>query len=64
MASSRLDRPPRGEGRVLVGVCAGIAEHYGFSPFLVRLVFVIFAITGASEIAYLVLWVLMPKRRR
>jgi phage shock protein C len=64
MAESRLDRPRRGEGRVLVGVCAGIAQHYGFSPLLVRLIFVIFAITGASEIAYLVLWILMPTRGR
>ena len=64
MAKSRLDRPRRGQGRVLVGVCAGIAEHYGFSPLLVRLVFVFFAITGASELAYLVLWILMPKRGR
>jgi phage shock protein C len=63
VASNRLDRPARGEGRILAGVCAGIAEHYGFSPFLVRVIFVILAITGASEIAYLVLWILMPNRR-
>lgn len=63
MARDRLDRPRRGEGRILVGVCAGIAEHYGFSPFMVRLVFVVLAITGASELAYLVLWLLMPVRR-
>lgn len=44
-------------------MCSGIAQHYGFSPFLVRLLFVIFAITGASELAYLVLWIVMPKRR-
>lgn len=64
MAKDRLDRPRRGEGRILAGVCAGIAQQYGFSPFLVRLIFVIFAVTGASEIAYLVLWILMPKRGR
>lgn len=64
MARKQLDRPRRGQGRILVGVCAGIAQHYGFSPFLVRLLFVIFAITGASELVYLVLWVLMPSRRR
>lgn len=64
MADSRLDRPRLGQGRVLGGVCAGIAQHYGFSPLLVRVIFVIFAITGASELAYLVLWILMPKRRR
>jgi phage shock protein C len=64
MAKDRLDRPRRGDGRIIAGVCRGIADHYGFSPFLVRLLFVIFAITGASELAYLVLWILMPKRSR
>jgi phage shock protein C len=62
MAKTTLDRPRRGSGRIIAGVCAGIADQYGFSPFLVRLLFVIFAITGASEIAYLVLWILMPNR--
>lgn len=64
MARDRLDRPRRGQGRVIAGVCAGIAEHYGFSPFMVRLLFVFFAITGASEAVYLVLWLLMPKQGR
>jgi phage shock protein C len=62
MAKNRLDRPRRGQGRIIAGVCAGIADQYGFSPFLVRVLFVIFAFTGASEIAYLVLWILMPNR--
>lgn len=47
---------------MLAGVCAGIADHYGFNVTILRVLFVVFAITGASEIAYLVLWVLMPKR--
>lgn len=64
MAKHRLDRPRRGDGRIIAGVCKGIADYYGFSPFLVRLLFFIFAITGASEVVYLVLWIVMPKRRR
>jgi phage shock protein C len=66
MAGSRnsLDRPGRGEGRVIAGVCAGIADSFGFSATLVRVVFVILAITGASELAYLILWLLMPNRGR
>lgn len=48
---------------MLAGVCAGLAEQFGFSPFLVRLIFVILAVTGASELAYIVLWILMPNRR-
>jgi phage shock protein C len=64
MADRKLDRPRRGEGRVIAGVCAGIADHYGFSATVLRVVFVILAITGASEIAYLILWLLMPNRGR
>ena len=63
MARNALVRPPRGNGRIIAGVCRGIADHYGFSPFLVRLLFVIFAISGASEVVYLVLWIVMPTRR-
>jgi phage shock protein C len=62
-SSTKLDRPARGQGRMLAGVCAGLADHYGFSVTVVRVLFVILAITGASELAYLILWILMPKRR-
>jgi phage shock protein C len=62
--SNRLDRPRRGDGRVIAGVCAGIADHYGFSATVLRVVFIVLAITGASEIAYLILWLLMPNRAR
>jgi phage shock protein C len=63
MARNELDRPRRGQGRIIAGVCAGVADRLGISAFLVRVVFVVLAITGASELAYLVLWVLMPNRR-
>ena len=61
---ARLTRIPRGRGGVIAGVSAGIAEGLGLSVTLVRLLFVIFAITGLGELAYIVLWVLMPKDRR
>lgn len=63
MASRRLDRPRRGEGRVIAGVCAGVAQHYGWSTTLVRVVFLLGAFVGAGELAYLILWVVMPTRR-
>ncbi|MFA9446456.1 PspC domain-containing protein [Egicoccus sp. AB-alg6-2] len=62
MASRRLDRPRAGQGRMLAGVCSGIAQHYGWSPGMVRLVFVLTGLFGAGELAYLVLWIVMPKR--
>ena len=61
---AKLDRPRRGQGRVIAGVCGGIAEHYGFNATVLRVIFVVLAITGASEIAYLILWLLMPNRGR
>lgn len=59
-----LSRPPRGEGRVIAGVCAAIADRFRVSRTLVRIVFVVLAVTGAAELAYLVLWVLIPAERR
>lgn len=63
MATTRtLQRPRRGEGRVIAGVCAALADRFGVSRTLVRFLFIVFGIVGAGEIAYLVLWVLVPKR--
>jgi phage shock protein C len=52
-------RPRR--GRVLAGVCLGLADHFGWSPGAVRLVFVLFGLFGAGELAYIILWIVMPK---
>ncbi|MBW0093677.1 PspC domain-containing protein [Pseudonocardia sp. KRD-184] len=50
-------------GKVIAGVCAGLAERFGLSPFLVRLAFLLSCILpGPQFVAYLVLWVIMPKR--
>jgi phage shock protein C len=54
-------RPRRGEGRVIAGVCAALADRFGISRTLVRLLFVIFGVVGAGEIAYIVLWIIIPK---
>lgn len=59
---SRLVRPRR--GKWIAGVCAGIADRFGISRGLVRLLFVIFGLVGAGEIAYIALWILMPKADR
>lgn len=59
MPSTELSRPR--QGAVIAGVCAGIADHYGWSRRTVRVLFVLFGLFGAGEIAYVALWVLMPK---
>ena len=56
--SSALVRPQR---RIIAGVCAGIAQRFGWSPNLVRLVFVLSCLLpGPQFLVYIVLWVMMP----
>ena len=57
--SSQLVRPS--QGKVIAGVCAGLADRFGMSRSLVRLGFVIFGLFGAGEIAYVVAWIVMPR---
>lgn len=59
MAVQGLTRPRT--GRIIAGVCAGIADHYGWRTGTVRLLFVLFGLFGAGELAYIILWIVMPK---
>ncbi len=50
------------EGRMIAGVCAGLAGHFGISVTAVRLAFVIltlFAFWG--PVVYSILWIIMPQ---
>ena len=56
-----LTRPQH--DKVIAGVCAGLAERFGMSAGVVRLLFVLSCLLpGPQFILYLVLWALMPKR--
>jgi len=58
--TARTLRRPR-NGRLIAGVCAGIAQRFGWSPFLVRLIFVLSCILpGPQILVYLALWILIP----
>ena len=50
------------EGRMLSGVCAGLAEQFGISVSIVRLAFVLgtFVSGGIFLVVYLGLWLAMP----
>lgn len=53
------------ENRVIAGVCGGIAEWLGWSPTVVRLLYVLVSVLSAAFpgiLVYIVLWVLMPER--
>ena len=50
------------EGRVVAGVCAGLAAYFGIDPTLVRLAFALFTVFGgAGVLLYLVAWIVIPE---
>lgn len=59
MARQRLVR--RRDGKMIAGVCAGLADYYNISVTRLRWAFVIFGLFGAGEIVYILLWILLPK---
>ncbi len=46
---------------MIAGVCAGVSDRVGWSTTRVRWAFVLFGLFGAGELAYIILWILMPK---
>jgi phage shock protein C len=61
MARKRLVRART--SRKIAGVCAGFAEYFDLDVTLVRVVWLITALIpiGASLIAYLIAWILLPE---
>ena len=55
---SALVRPRR---RVIAGVCSGIADRFGLSANLVRVLFVVSCVLpGPQFLVYVALWIIMP----
>lgn len=51
-------------GKMIAGVCGGIAREMGWDPTLVRVLYVLATIFSAAfpgVIVYIVLWIVMPK---
>jgi phage shock protein PspC (stress-responsive transcriptional regulator) len=51
------------EHRVLGGVCGGLGAYFNMDPVILRIIFVVLAFitTGAAILAYIVLWIAVPK---
>lgn len=63
MPDKRLMRRP--DEAVFGGVCAGLADYFGWDPVNVRLLYVLLSIFSAAFpglLVYLLLWLFMPKR--
>ena len=52
--------------RMIAGVCGGIAEYFNIDPVIVRLVAVLLLIPGGLPgfIPYVVLWILVPEKKK
>ena len=59
MAGRGLVRPR--QGRIVAGVLVGLAQRFGVSPTVARLLFVLsMLLPGPQILAYIALWILMP----
>ncbi len=59
MNEKRLTRVE--DGRMVAGVCAGLAKYLGIDATVVRLIFALLTIfVGGGILLYLILWLVMP----
>ena len=61
---SPAPRLSRSRNKMIAGVCAGIAEYFGWEVTLFRVVYVIVSILSVAFpgiLVYIVLWVVMPR---
>lgn len=55
----------RSHDQVIAGVCAGIAEYFGWDIALVRILYLVLSIFSAAFpgiIVYIILWIVMPEK--
>ncbi|WP_295128393.1 PspC domain-containing protein [uncultured Leifsonia sp.] len=59
---NNLERPI--DGRIVAGVCAGLAHRFGMKPWTVRVLFLLSCLLpGPQFIAYLAMWIIIPAEK-
>lgn len=48
------------EGKVIAGVCGGIAEYLNIDPTVIRLIWALLGLTGGGILAYLIAALIIP----
>jgi len=54
----------RSSNQMIAGVCAGIAEYFGWNVTLVRVIYILLSIFSAGfpgTLVYIILWIVMPR---
>ncbi|MBI9052264.1 MAG: PspC domain-containing protein [Bacteroidales bacterium] len=60
------DKLTRSQNQAIAGVCAGIAEYFGWDIALVRILYLalsIFSMGFPGTIVYIILWIVMPEEK-
>lgn len=47
--------------RILGGVCGGIGEYLNVDPTIIRVIWILFGLSGFGILAYLIAWLIIPK---
>jgi phage shock protein C len=48
--------------KMLAGVCGGLADYFEIDPTIIRLIFVLAVLIGGTGVlAYLIMWIIVPK---
>ncbi len=51
--------------RKIAGVCGGLGEYFGIDPTVIRILWVLSVfLDGLGLIAYIIAWIVMPRRSR
>lgn len=59
VAERRLVRPR--VGRRIAGVCAGVAQYYGWNVTALRIIWLLMIlVAGTGGMLYIILWIVMP----
>ena len=59
LREKRLYRQPK--DKMIGGVCTGLAEYFEIDPVILRVVFVIGLFMAWGFLAYIILWIIVPK---
>ena len=62
-----MDQPPVKKlyrsriDQVIFGVCGGLGEYFAIDPNIIRLVWILFGLTGTGIVAYILAWIIIPE---
>ena len=59
------NRKMRRQNGIVAGVCGGLGDFFGLSPWWFRLVFLLLLVPGGLPgiLPYVILWIIIPRRR-